>query len=164
MLNLEPLIARLVEDVLGAIRGATLGELRELMAPSNRALTGKSSAARHVPIPSPRVTRRLPGRTVRGSQSRSVSDRADALSVGAILGLPREADITDPERLLDTTRLPRPQQAPARGEGGVLDGPQEEPPSITVRPVLGSVVSLRPGESLVSASGAGIVIRRVKKA
>ena len=33
MLNLEPLIGRFVEDVLRAIRCATLDELRELAAP-----------------------------------------------------------------------------------------------------------------------------------
>jgi hypothetical protein len=164
MLNLEPLITRLVEDLLRAIRGTTLGELRELTAPSNRASTRKSSAARHARGPSRRVKRRLPRKIATDSQSRSVSDRADAVSVGAILGLPTGADITDPERLLETTPLIRPPRAPDPCEGGALDDPEEEPPSSTVRPVVGSVVSLRPGESLVSASGAGIVIRRAKKA
>ena len=163
MLNLEPLVTRLVEDVLRAVRGTTLAELRGLTAPSNRASTRKSSAARHAG-PSRRVKRRLPRKIATDSQSRSVSDRADAVSVGAIVRLPTGANITDPERLLETTPLIRTQQAPAPCEGGAADDPEEEPPSSTVRPVVGSVVSLRPGESLVSASGAGIVIRRAKKA
>jgi hypothetical protein len=151
-------------DVLRAIRGITLAELRGLTAPSNRASARESSSARPAPGPSRRVKRRLRRKIATDSQSRRVSDRGDAVSVGAILGLPAGADITDPERLLETTPLTRPQQAPAPSEGGAADDPEEEPPSSTVRPVVGSVVSLRPGESLVSASAAGIVIRRAKKA
>jgi hypothetical protein len=40
----------------------------------------------------------------------------------------------------------------------------EEPPASTDRPSVGAVVSLRPGEQLATASGAGVVIRRRKKA
>jgi hypothetical protein len=164
MLNLKPLIARLAEDVLLAIRGATFAELRELVAPSDRASTGESPAPLRAPVPGRRVRRRLPGRIVADSQSRDVSDRADPGSVVAIRDQPAGGDITDPESLLAMTPSPKPQQVPAPDEGGVPAGPEEAPPPSSVRLVRESVMSLRPGESLASALGAGIVIRRAKKA
>ena len=159
---MEPLIARLIEDVLLAIRGATFAELRELVAPSDRASTGESPAPLRAPVPGRRVRRRLPGRFVADSQSRDVSDRADPGSVVATRDAPTSGDITDPESLL-ATPPPKPQQVPAPDEGGVPARPAEAPPPSSVRLVRESVVSLRPGESMASASGAGIVIRRAKK-
>jgi hypothetical protein len=160
MVNLEPLIVRLIEDVLRAIRGATLEELRDLMAAST-ASPRNSSAVAGVPVSSRRVKPRVPRRTVGDAQLRKVSNRADAAAGGTIRDVPAGADITDPERLLATTPLPRAQRGSVPG---ALTSPEQEPPSSTVRPVLGSVVSLRPGESLASASGAGVVIRRARKA
>jgi hypothetical protein len=164
MLNLESLIARLVEDVLLAIRGATLAELRELVAPSDRGSTGEPPAAFRVAIPGRRVRRRRPGSIVPDSQSRDVSDRADAGSVVATRERPTGGDITDPESLLAIPPPPKPQQVPAPDESGVPAGPEEAPPPSSVRLVRESGVSLRPGETLASASGTGIVIRRAKKA
>ena len=172
MLNLEPLIARLVEDVLCSIRTVPLAEL---ISPSGRASPSKSTAARRVPIRpdgrrdrDPEVGRRHVKRPLHTteSQSRSALNRADA--VGALHEPSTGADITDPARLLAMTRQlhlpPHPEEAPATAGGGAPTVPEEEPPSSTVRPVLGSVVRLRPGESLASTSGAGIVIRRPKRA
>ena len=63
-----------------------------------------------------------------------------------------EADITEPEELLGAT----PPSGPV--------APYEKRPSSTVLPPVGSVLSLRPGETLASAAGASIVIRRAKRA
>jgi hypothetical protein len=151
MLNLKPLVARLVEDVLQAIRQATLAELHELTAASNRASPRKPSAARRVPIPSGQVKRPSRGRVAAELRSGDVSNPADGASVGAIREPTTGADITDPERLLAASSTP----------GQVAS--EEQPPPLSVRPKVSSVVTLRPGERLASASGAGIVIRRHKK-
>jgi hypothetical protein len=160
MLNLEALIARFVADVLRAIRGATLEELRDLSTASPR----KSSAAPRSSVRR-RARRRPPVGISTASQSRSVSDRVDVASVGEIREPPVAADITDPERLLVTTPSARPEPSLApNGEAGAPAGLLEEPPSRHELPVVGSSVSLRPGETLASASTAGVVIRRSKKA
>jgi hypothetical protein len=164
MLNLDPLIARLVEEILRAIRSATLEELRDLTAPSKRTSTSKSSAARRVPVRSRRVKRRLPGRVDTKLRSRSISDRADALPERTIPEPTAEADITDPERLLAMAPLPRARRASVPGESGARANREEEPPPSNVRPVVRLAVSLRPGERLANIPGAGIVIRRSKKA
>jgi hypothetical protein len=159
MLNLEPLIARLVEDVLRAIGSLTLEELRDLIAPSTTALPRKSPTVPHVPVPSRRAKRPLPRRPLK-SPPATVSDPGTA-AVRAIPELPAGADITDPDRLLATASPP--QQVLPAAEVGVPVS-EDEPPSSTVRPVFVSGVSLRPGERLASPSGASIVIRRAKKA
>ena len=160
MLNLEPLIARLVEDVLRAIGSLTLEELRDLLAPSMAASPRKSATVPHVPVRSHRAKRPLPRGRVTKASPASVSDQ-DRAAPGAIPEPPAGADITDPERLLATARPP--QQVLPAAEVGLL-GSEDEPPPSSVRPVVGSVVPLRPGERLASTSGAGIVIRRAKKA
>jgi hypothetical protein len=143
MLNLEPLIARLVDDVLRAIGTLTLEDLRDLAAPSTMAARAKR------PLPRRKVTR---------SRSKGASD-SDGAAPGAVMELPAEGDITEPERLLATAR-PHVLTDEDRGRADR----EEEPPSSSVRPVVGFVVSLRPGERLASAPGAGVVIRRAKKA
>jgi hypothetical protein len=158
MLNLEPLIARLLEDVLRAIGSLTLEDLRDLMAPSPTASPRRSPAVPRVPVPSRRAKRRLPRRTVANSPPPSASDKGRA-TPPAIQEPPAGADITDPERLLATAGPPLP-----RGESDMRVDGEGEPPSSTVRPVGGSVVPLRTGETLASAPGSGVVIRRTKKA
>jgi hypothetical protein len=157
MLNLEPLVARLVEDVLRALGSLTLEDLRELAAPSATPSPRKSAAVPDVPVVRRRAKRRLaPGR-VRSSPPARVADQGRA-APGAIVDLPAGADITDPERLLATARPP----LLDREGGAPTDG--EPSPAGAVRHGVGSVVPLRPGERLASASGASVVIRRAKKA
>lgn len=158
MVNLEPLIARLVEDVLRAIGSLTLEELRDLISPSTAASPRKSRAVPSVPVPSRRAKRSLPRRTVTSAPPASVSDQGRA-APGVVPEPPTGADITDPERLLATAPPPLP-----RGESDVRAAGEDPPPSSTVRAFVASVVPLRPGERLASASGASIVIRRAKKA
>ena len=45
MLDLQPLVDRFVEDVLRAVRGASLDELRELLAPGTPARVRRPPAA-----------------------------------------------------------------------------------------------------------------------
>ena len=142
MLNLEPLIARLVDDVLHALGTLTLEDLRDLLAPSTIASRTKRPLT-------PKVTR---------SRSQSASDKGRA-GPRAVMEPSAEADITDPEQLLETAR---PHMPPGEDHGRA--DREEPPPSSSVRPVVGSIVSLRPGERLASAPGAGVVIRRAKKA
>jgi hypothetical protein len=157
MLNLEPLVARLVEDVLRALGSLTLEDLRDLAAPSATPSPRRSAAVPYVPVVRRRAKakRRLArGRARNSPPARVANNRAAA---GAIVDLPAGADITDPERLLATARAP----LPDREGGAPADG--EEPPAGAVSPRVGSVVPLRPGERLASASGTSIVIRRAKK-
>jgi hypothetical protein len=157
MLKLEPLVARLVEDVLRALGSLTLEDLRDLVAPSATPSPRKSAAGPHVPVARRRAKRRLALGRVRNSPPARVADQGRA-APGAIVDLPAGADITDPERLLAAARPP----LPDREGGAATDG--EEPAAGAVRPGVGSVVPLRAGERLANASGASIVIRRAKKA
>jgi hypothetical protein len=163
MLNLDRLTARLVEEILRAIRSATLEELRDLTAPSKRT-SSKSAAARRVPVPSRPVKRRLPGRVDTRLRSRIISEGADALPGRTIPEPTAEADITDPERLLARAPLSGARRASVPGESGAPAHREEEPPSSTVRPVVRLAVPLRPGERLASMPGASVVIRRSKRA
>jgi hypothetical protein len=125
MLDLQPLVDRFVEDVLRAVRGASLDELRELLAPGTLARVRRSPAA--VPRAEP----------------------------------PAFAEITDPERLLAATVAPRGATAPLEAPPADLEG---EPPPSAERPTGGATARLRAGESLARATGAGVVIRRAKRA
>jgi hypothetical protein len=158
MLKLEPLVARLVEDVLRALRSVTLEDLRDLAAPSATPSPRKSAAVvPHVPVVHRRAKRRLALERVKNSPPARVADQGRAAR-DSIVDLPAGADITDPERLLATARAP----LPDREGGAPTDG--EEPPAGAVSPGVGAVMPLRPGERLANASGASIVIRRAKKA
>ncbi|MGO9837423.1 MAG: hypothetical protein ACLP1X_24805 [Polyangiaceae bacterium] len=157
MLKLEPLVARLVEDVLRAIGRLTLEDLRDLAAPSAAPSPRKSAAVPRIQVVRRRAERRLALGRVRNWPPAGMADQGSA-APGAIVDRPEGADITDPERLLATARPPMPD----RDGGAPTDG--EESPAGAVRPGVGSVVPLRPGERLASASGASVVIRRAKKA
>ena len=74
---------------------------------------------------------------------------------------PAFAEITDPERLLAATVAPRGATAPL--EAPPTD-PEGEPPPSAERPTGGATARLRAGESLARATGAGVVIRRAKRA
>ena len=74
---------------------------------------------------------------------------------------PAFAEITDPERLLAATVAPRGATAPLEAPPTDLEG---EPPPSAERPTGGATARLRAGESLARATGAGVVIRRAKRA
>ncbi|MGH7295306.1 MAG: hypothetical protein ACRELB_10245, partial [Polyangiaceae bacterium] len=103
MLDFEPLVARLVEDVLCAIGRATLSELAELRGPPTRgepAKFGRKGGGR------PSKPRREAGRAARPSptpppKKRAAPKRRRAAEPLAVLAEPPgPAIITDPERLL----------------------------------------------------------------
>jgi hypothetical protein len=170
MLNLEPLIARLVDDVLRAIRSATLAELHTVLESSEQDLQRKPRAPDPLRtvrppakrVPAPRVTRPAAAAVVTESRSHPEPEP--------------HSEITDPERLL---AHPKPPPAPpgeevdtslAGGEQSESVEPEEEPPS-TPAPVAAAITHtagnaparLRVGESLANTTGTGVVIRRAKK-
>jgi hypothetical protein len=169
MLNLEPLINRLVNDVLRAIRGASLAELRAVLG---------SPGGEVEPQPRAPNSPRLPRTSAKRGRVRP-SD----LGVGAVDSLRLAAEpephseITDPERLLLASAarpLPEPVEAPAAESASmaststdtVSTEPEEAPPSGAVaRPVVAMAATsrLRDGESLASTPGMAVVIRRAKK-
>jgi hypothetical protein len=169
MLNLEPLIARFVDDVLRAIRAASLEELREAcaprgatpVAPSRRASAPRKTRSKATVRPRPRPT---PGRRepLRNSHP-ARTERAESIG-GGPLPAPEPAlgaEITDPDRLL-AAALP-PEDAPT-SPTGAPEEPEEEPPPSTERPAPSAPVALREGETLARADGAAVVIRRAKRA
>jgi hypothetical protein len=161
MHKFEPLIARFVEDVLRAVRTASLDELRDLLAPET---TPAPSAPRRAeramktaraPVARPQRTRaaRLPA--VRAKVPAPQSEAPVEVEE-----LPEIAEITDPERLLaaelEASSAHAPPPAPSAAEQG-------EPPPSSERLHVGRAATLRDGESLARADGAAVVIRRAKK-
>jgi hypothetical protein len=163
MLNLEPLIARLVDDVLGAIRTATLAELRAVLASSELDLERKPRLAAPSPVARPPEVKRVP------------ASRRKPPSAPASLGVQRShpepephSEITDPERLLAPPVPPPPRVDTAPQDEPVVAAPEEAPPeSRASTPVVHAVghapARLRVGESLANTTGTGVVIRRAKK-
>jgi hypothetical protein len=156
MLDLQPHVDRFVEDVLRAVRGASLDELRELLAPSTPARVRRPPAA--VPRAAPARRQARPQRPVRAA---ATSARRKAAPEPAVPDPPAFAEITDPERLLAATVAPRGATAPHEAPPAGLEG---EPPPSAERPTGGATARLRAGESLARATGAGVVIRRAKRA
>jgi hypothetical protein len=163
MLNLEPLITRLVDDVLRAIRGATLAELRSVLAlPEDK--IGEAPRA----VGASRVSR-----------ARAKAGPAGTVAV-ARTAIPETrsppepephstAEITDPERLLAAaTATPDLADAPAPAVQ-VAQAPEAEeapasgPVAILPRAPASATARLRVGESLASGHGSSVVIRRAKK-
>jgi hypothetical protein len=170
MLNLEPLIARLVDDVLRAIRSATLAELRAVLESSEQDLERKSRA------PDPLRTARPPAKRVPASRVTRLAAQAVVTESRSHPEPEPHSEITDPERLLarpTPPAAPPPEEAdppPAGGAQGESVEPEEEPPN-TPAPVAPAVTHtagnaparLRVGESLANTTGTGVVIRRAKK-
>jgi hypothetical protein len=157
MLNLEPLIARFVDDVLQTIRAASLEELREACAP---AALSRGASAQRKGAPKGRQSRRVP------VPLRKEAELAERVPTPAPHAAPEPeplavAEITDPVRLL--AAAPVHEDAPT-SPTGVPEDVEEEPPPSTERPAPEATVALREGESLVRAGGAGVVIRRAKRA
>lgn len=164
MLNLEPLIARLVEDVLRCIGEATLAELE--------AVTATRLAA---PKPA-RATRRSPRRSARRNPPRAIRPAAAPPPSGDVLEPPGFDAITRPEDLLVATAhtaaaasVVPPAVVPAATananetayDDGSADAEEGGPPS-SVQPARPSTPTLRDGESVVRATAAGVVIRRAR--
>lgn len=159
-LDFEPLVARFVEDVIAALRGATLDDLRDLLAD-----TQPRSVASPRPAPpppkrrrKPRAPARPPGPTARATRSRSTAMEAP--------DPPGHAEITDPERLL----AGGPAEAAAVGPTPAHDAPVEDPgpcpaeaPPSAPEPALRATVRLREGESLAGHAAGAVVIRRARR-
>jgi hypothetical protein len=164
MLDLQPIITRFVDDVLRALRGASLDELRALLGP----------AASSAPAPARRASasgsRKAGGRRTRRAASEAQPPaRAPASPrTRAVLPPPEPAEpptvaemITDPEALLAAAFAEPPAPAP---EEPVPAAVESEPPASAERPKAGVVTRLRAGETLAREAGAGVVIRRAKRA
>ena len=152
MLNLQPLIARFVDDILRLIREAAAEDLRSLVARDARRSrqphpVKHSAAIRH---------RRIVDDP--GQRSRGLTAAAD------LSPPPTVAEITDPEALLaGTAPEPAGARADARAEGRLES--ESHGPASTVRPMQGdSPVRLMGNETLARVSNAGIVIRRARRA
>jgi hypothetical protein len=165
MLDLEPLVARLVDDVLRAIGRASLAELDRLSGPS-RAETPRpgNRVAERAPARERRATPREPHevavRPAAPGRARAASKKADR---------PGVADITDPERLLSAVLEPTPGEvrasAPSAAAVSAASAPASEPeaPALHERSPDRGIAHLRAGESVARVSGAGVVIRRAKR-
>jgi hypothetical protein len=157
MIDLQPFVARFIDDVLRAIRKAPLEELREVLANGQADPPAKRPRlpASKPEGPAQRAARPTPRKSVR-------QPRAMAAPLEAMPELESAADITDPERLL-AAAVAEPNGAVSAQEA--FEGAEEEePPASTARPTAGAAVVLRAGESLVRAAGVGLVIRRQKRA
>jgi type IV secretory pathway VirB10-like protein len=170
MLNLEPLITRLVDDVFRAIRGAVLAELREILESSEQDLERKPR-----PLDPSRVVRppvkRVP--VARATRPETSSARTESRSHPE----PEPySEITDPERLLAHPQAPPPAPAeeveppPAPSVQSEPLEPEAEPPSppapvaaATPHTAGNAPARLRAGESLANTTGTGMVIRRAKR-
>ncbi|HEY1697931.1 MAG TPA: hypothetical protein VGG39_37485 [Polyangiaceae bacterium] len=161
-LDLETLVARLVEDVLRAVRGATLDDLRELFSPGAP------------PAPSP-PTRRAPARTNSRSARRQPAPKGGKRVPAPVARRPRaaaaamqapeppvQAEITDPERLLAGEPAEVPDSAPTAPHDAPGESPDVPPPD-RPEPAPGGSVRLREGESLAGTAGGAIVIRRARR-
>lgn len=157
MLDLQPLIARFVDDVFRALRGASLDELRSLLR------AGEASE----PARSARPPRKAHGERVNGATTAQATARprgraaARPRAVAAQVESPEPpavAEITDPEALLAaafaTPLVSVSVEAPA--------APRETEPPASGERANGSA-RLRDGESFARSAGAGVVIRRAKR-
>lgn len=154
MLNLKPLVAGLVEDVLRAIGEATLDELdgRRATHEPKRARSTRPAGRREAPKRAPsRVSRPAPA-----ADTHSLSNDA--------IESPAFDFITGPEDLLVGAGESAP-VAPALAPQIAVENEESigcadvVPPS-GERPVDAPTPTLRAGERVVRATAAGVVIRR----
>jgi hypothetical protein len=185
MLDLQPLIARFVDDVLRTIRTASLDELRALLGEA-----ATRAPALDKPRDPPRGITREPARAARSAPSRGrrrAQARPRPLPVappsagpGSLGGEewpratrtgpaeapepPAPAEITDPEALLAAASAWQPVAPSPPPTLRAVDGDVElaAPPS-GERSARG-VARLRAGETLAREAGTGVVIRRAKRA
>jgi hypothetical protein len=165
VLNLQPLVARFVDDVLRAVRKATLPELEALLkADRGASLAQAVRPAIHARRQRQRRKRSSP---VRISQPHPKRIREHVTPAGAG-SVPLELDaITDPENLLVASVAPRTLKAVPASAAAIPNeqstGTVQAPPPSSERRTGNSGPALRPGETLARASGAGVVIRRVRR-
>jgi len=138
MLKLEPIIARFVDDVLEAVRTASLDEVREALAPEG---TPPRAPLRIVAIPGltpPAARSRRGPRGGRGRGKPGVAGAAERLPASVPShDAPAVGDITDPAALLEAAVAAY--GAPAAYEW-LLSAPadDDEAPKSTVRPIDGA--------------------------
>jgi hypothetical protein len=163
MLRLEPLIARLVDDVLRAIREASIEELRDLLPATETSSPPRGRAARPAAAPVPRPRHEAIRPTKRARVVRT--ERAAAHGGTARPEIHSFEEITDPERLLGLVWPALPQEetyATTAVPAAQLDAApaEDEPP----RPSAPARAPLRAGETVIRDNGAGVVTRRAKRA
>lgn len=156
MRDLQPLINRLVDDVLRLLRGASEAELRELMESADAGPPPRRRAARRS---KPKATPKqavLPARRRPGRRTRTVAVPTPAPEE------PLHAEITDPERLLAAAA---PAAIPAHPDVASVAAEEPSSPPNGERRAVDAGIVLRSGESLARASAhGGVVIRRSKRA
>lgn len=156
MLDLQPLIARFVDDVLRTIRTASLDELRALLG-EDVEVASAPRVKRSARKPRRRAARaHVPVRAPSRAEEQAREDAAPTPEP------PAQAEITDPEALLAAaTGSPAPSAAPEPSLV-LIEGGGDAAPSSTERP-LRRATRLRAGESLAREVGTGVVIRRAKR-
>jgi hypothetical protein len=155
MLNIQPLITRLVDDILRAVRTATIEELRASLSAGAADAPTPARGKAVAPHRTPRPRRALGARPQHQPDAHeSAAERLDRPEP------PAAGEITDPERLLSAVTAVNAAVAPNEP---ALPDPQGEPPASAARPTERPQTALRAGESLARASGAGLVIRRAKR-
>lgn len=168
MLRLQPLIDRFVDDVLRAVRNASVDDLRDLT----------TARAESAPAARPTARRAKPRKPTEGSRSAPPPPPRELARTHVGTGLlkqtpvpplePRRAnpdpsglaEITDSERLL-VAQPPHPPE-PAASPRPQAAAPRQPPPSAE-GPVHRPAVALREGETLVRADAGAVVIRRAKR-
>jgi hypothetical protein len=176
--EVRDLADEMVLDVIGALRGATLGEIASAIAvlqarrktraeerPASRKAGSKASKAR----PAARAHSRLASLAASGALASGIADsmappsRRDPFDItkpGELLdteGAPKR----DEERAPASVRQVRPREARAAKVAAAPKPPPAPPPKAEPPP---PAVVLREGEQLLRVGGSGAVIRRVRSA
>jgi hypothetical protein len=167
MLKLQPLIARLVDDVLRLVREAAMEDLRRLVvsdaerspeSPPVKRTSGATSGARRVADVPNRRRGALHEPVQRSHQvAKNPAKNPDRAPP------PTVAEITDPEALL-AGAAPKP-VPPLALEYTRVSESESDGPASAVRPLpLVSPVRLMGNETLARVSSSGVVIRRARRA
>jgi hypothetical protein len=138
VLDLHPLITRLVSEIVELLRHATVEELSELRSSAKPLATPRRPRARRT-----RPALRSVANTVRATAPEPVAS----------------AEITDPESLLAAVAP----EAPTAADASLTAGDEAPPPS-SEQPSVRRIVVLRPGETVAHASERGGVVIRRKRA
>jgi hypothetical protein len=158
MLNLQPLVARFVDDILSAIRSASLDDLRDLSPALLKSETRKAKPEAP-PRTAPRPTGRTaaPRPTLARPRSRPIIDREPSPSAEP----ESPGDITDPATLLvmgmDHSRREPPRSRPEVAP--VEHAAKRAMPRATAP----ANANLRAGETVARAGASGLIIRRAKR-
>lgn len=165
MLNLEPLVARFVDELLRTLRRASIDELCDALkttepsAPAAPTHPSVRSVEQQQPVhstPAPRAERRRPVRRKVVVVPAAPSSHPASHEPHAV------GEITEPERLLAVALESLP-AAPAPTQD-VEDPPADAPPESGERTTASHPPRLRHGEAAVAVKGSTFVIRRAKRA